>query len=559
MINHSFRFVIFAAVSTKDQAADDRDSIPHQIKRAREIAERRGWVQACDPLIVPGQSRSIDFLHEAIEEISAIRELIGLARQGEVDLVIVRDYDRLARTRTLLTQISSYLSRCKIQIYAVDKPVEPVLPDDLNRRGRGVQSAAMIEALAGLEAEGEISRIAARHHFGMNSAMRDGRWAHSKVIYGYTRQAPHSTEDNPIYTDVPLIVPAEVAIVRRIEKMYMEQGMGGAAIARKLNREGVPSPGGSQWQGSTVLYILKSPFYCGYVTWGLTRRTTVFDADKGGFVNRAMPAPIVESLTEQLGHKPTVFDLLRHPDKLAEQDVYISEGLHEPVRSVEFQKALYAEIERRRSMGGRAASTKGKPYLFTGILFCGYCGARMVAIARRNTVYYACRAHRAGQMCSNKRRPKERDIYDLCKQIIERVASDPQAIEDYIAGQADRDVWALESERESVANALEGLGERRQRWNDAYEAGVIDMDTYSDRLGSLESEHERLMQRLVAINRELQSARTTEARRANLLAAVAKGMPDPTDANRGVIKAHLRRIFESISVRDGQIIHVKMR
>jgi len=82
------RCCIFAAVSTKPQASDERDSIPNQIKQAREVISQRGWDEVCEPLVVPGQSRSLDFLHEALEEIPALAELVALARNCKIDLAI---------------------------------------------------------------------------------------------------------------------------------------------------------------------------------------------------------------------------------------------------------------------------------------------------------------------------------------------------------------------------------------------------------------------------------------------------------------------------------------
>lgn len=90
------RCVVFAAVSSKPQATDDKDSIPNQIERARALIERRGWVEVRDPLVVPGHTRSISWLHEARDEMPAFAELMDLAQSGEVDLVVVRDYDRLS-------------------------------------------------------------------------------------------------------------------------------------------------------------------------------------------------------------------------------------------------------------------------------------------------------------------------------------------------------------------------------------------------------------------------------------------------------------------------------
>src|SRR5579883_2048664 len=100
-----FRVVILAGVSDPQQVRDangeDKDSIPSQIRRCRELIACRGWTEVAEPLIVPGQSRSLNWLHEAIEQIDAYRKLRALVDGGLIDLVVCRHYDRLARTAAL--------------------------------------------------------------------------------------------------------------------------------------------------------------------------------------------------------------------------------------------------------------------------------------------------------------------------------------------------------------------------------------------------------------------------------------------------------------------------
>jgi len=556
-----FRCVIFAAVSSKPQAEDDKDSIPNQIERARDIIKRRGWDEAREPIIVPGQSRSIDFLHEAMEQIPQINNLVDLARGGEIDLVVCRDYDRLARTRSLMTQMSSYFSKCRVQIYALDKPVEPISPEDLDRRGRAIDSAAMVEAIAGLQAEGEISRIVNRRYFGINAAMRRGRWPHPKIAYGYTRVVEHSADGAPIYTDVPRIVPDEAAIVHRIDDMYLQSGMGAVSIARALNAEKIPSPTGKGWRESTIFHILKNAFYCGYIVWGIKRMANV--AENGAFVRRACYSEPVERLKRQLGKTPNAFDVLEHIDKdeLDKHDIIIVEGAHERIRSVQVQKAIYRELDRKRAMGGRAASTSGHTPLFSGILECAVDGAPM--LARRNDsdrIYYSCRTRKIGLECENKKWVREIDIYDAVMDILHQIINDQHIIDRYLAGERLEDEYAASVNNKSYDHLVTELGElekatidvdaRRERWDDAYEANVIDLGTYSSRVQAVEDERASIDRRIVAIRRKLDSIRTVDERRSEILETISN-IPEGTD--RPATKVFLRRLIEKITIRDGQI------
>jgi len=558
-MTNPYRTVIFAAVSGKPQAADDKDSLPNQIRRARKIIERRGWEEVHDPIVVPGHTRSIDFLHEAIEEIPEIAHLINIARQGELDLVICYDYDRLARTRALLTQLSAYFSRCKVQIYAMDKPVEPIPPNELGMRGRGVRSAAMVEAFAGIEAESEISRIVERHHYGMNAGMRKGHWRHARVAYGYTRiSAEHSADAKTVYLDIPVIVTEKAAIVQRMDKMFLD-GAGANIIARTLNLEGMPGPRGKQWHGSTILNILKNPFYCGYVVWGLTRTVTEFSPEAGGFVTKRRKIPAVRELAKHLGRQPTIFDLLDHADELAQYDVVIVRGGHEPIRSEQTQRAIHDELQRRKAIGGRAADTSSPdPLLFSGLLRCAYCDSPFYAMPerKRSRIYYVCRARRTGRLCDNKKWIRENALYDRVMNILREIALKPGMLDTYIEQMSNRNIDGLREEKAGLVSALQGIAARIQRWSDAYEAEVINLETYGERLRGLEQERNRLSTRLTTIQRELDHYQDTTQRREEILTAL-QSIPAPDD--RRATKVFLRRIIDKITIRDAQIERITLR
>lgn len=60
------RCLIWAAVSSKPQASEEKDSIPSQVKAARELIQRNdGWHEVGEPLVIPGHSRSYIFLADA--------------------------------------------------------------------------------------------------------------------------------------------------------------------------------------------------------------------------------------------------------------------------------------------------------------------------------------------------------------------------------------------------------------------------------------------------------------------------------------------------------------
>ena len=550
----AFRCVVFAAVSSAPQAGDDKASIPSQIENARALIHRRGWLEVAPPLVVPGQSRSIDFLHEAIEEIEALRDLVDIAKHGDIDLVICRDYDRLARTRMLLTQISAYLSRCSVQIYAMDKPVEPIPTDEL-RRQHGIYSSATVEAFAGLEAEREIGRMTSRRFFGMNNAMRNGKWRHSKVAYGYTR-ARATAEGVAVMLDVPEIVPAEAEVVRRIDRLYLDLGLGTSDIARQLNLEGVRSPSNGVWYNTSVINILRNPFYAGYVVWGLQRRERVYDPVGERFVKRSLRVPSYERLRKALRRTPGLQDLLDHIDDLAADDVVIVYGEHAPLRTFEDQQRIEREIEARRNVGGRGASARGRrPRLFSGLLTCAECGGPFVCGSRRDDtrIYYRCLTRQRGGECAQRSYVREARLYEQVMDVIRQIASTPGAAKAYLDHRNEEQVDALAEEAGGARTALEALRARRKRWDTAYESGVIDLTEYGRRIGELADEQAAIEDRLAVVERRFADATGKQNRLDEITKAIHQ-MPELTDYR--AVKLWLRRLIAEIVVQDGKMIRL---
>lgn len=67
------------------------------------------------------------------------------------------------------------------------------------------------------------------------------------------------------------IIPEEAEVVRRIFRMWAE-GMGYGAIARQLNRAGVPGPRRVHWSRYGIWEMLRNERYRGVQVWGRTQK-----------------------------------------------------------------------------------------------------------------------------------------------------------------------------------------------------------------------------------------------------------------------------------------------
>jgi DNA invertase Pin-like site-specific DNA recombinase len=90
---------------------------------------------------------------------------------------------------------------------------------------------------------------------------------------GHPKQVLQSGERKSIATDRVILVPGsaqEVQVVRDIYRMLISKGMPIYAIARELNRRGIPYQGGSRWTHHTVADVLTHPKYAGFHVYGRT-------------------------------------------------------------------------------------------------------------------------------------------------------------------------------------------------------------------------------------------------------------------------------------------------
>lgn len=75
--------------------------------------------------------------------------------------------------------------------------------------------------------------------------------------------------DRVILTPGP---PHEVAVVRRIYRLFLDEGLRQGAIAEQLNAEGEAGEGGRPWNNWTVGQVLSNPKYAGVYRFGRSRR-----------------------------------------------------------------------------------------------------------------------------------------------------------------------------------------------------------------------------------------------------------------------------------------------
>lgn len=255
----SKRAVLYARVSSDDRGKDGRN-LASQLEMCREHAQKHGWrvvaELAEDDRGAPGASFELPELSRVLE----------LARAGDLDVLVVRELDRLSRRLAKQLIVEEELKRGGVQIEYVLGEYPDTPEGNLMKNVRAVV------------AEYERLKIAERADRGRRNVVKNGSiMLHGdKPPFGY-----RLSEDGKGL----VIYEPEARVVRMIYTWYVEGDEDGdrltsRPIAARLTEMGVLTwadvHGGfkkrarGEWAWRNVINILKSETYVG--SWHYGRR-----------------------------------------------------------------------------------------------------------------------------------------------------------------------------------------------------------------------------------------------------------------------------------------------
>jgi site-specific DNA recombinase len=343
------KVAIYARYSSDNQ----RDaSIADQLRVCREFGARQGWT------IVD------EFTDHAVSGATLLRSgfqaLMRDALNGRFDVVLAEALDRFSRDQEDTAGLFKRLTFAGVNIVTLAEGDITHLHVGL----KGAMNALFLKDLADKTRRGLRGRV----ELGKSGG---------GLSYGYrVRRATH----DGMATGEREIVPAEAEVVLRIFRDYSAGGSP-KALARQLNAERCPGPGGSPWNPSTIhgnpargTGILNNELYIGRLVWNRLRY--VKDPDTGKRVSR--PNPRSEWVTT------AVPELRIVDDELWNQ-----------------AKARQADMRRVSSNGDPKQFNRARRprYLFSGLTKCAECGGGYVMYWRDRL---ACFGARSRGTCTNR-------------------------------------------------------------------------------------------------------------------------------------------------------------
>lgn len=298
----------------------------------------------------------------------AFQEMMADVKAGKINCIVVKDLSRFGRnyldSGEYIEKIFPFLG---VRFIAINDNY-----DSLNRK---TEFDELMIPFKNLINEAYCRDISIKIRSQLETKRRRGDFTGSFAAYGYLKDPENKNR---------LLIDAFAANVVRDIFCWKIKGLSADDIAERLNRDGILAPLDykksqglrfatpfginihSVWNATTILRILKNPIYTGVLEQGKST-TPSFK------VKRRILKPREEWSIVRGAHKAVI----------AQNDFEI--------------------VQKLLAMDTRTSPKSNVVELFSGIVYCGECGAAMVRktvpSGKKKYIYYVCAAHKNEKTC----------------------------------------------------------------------------------------------------------------------------------------------------------------
>ena len=224
------RAAIYARVSDKSQDGEDKTSIAEQTGDMEAYCESKG-------LTITARYQEVG--RGWTKKRPEFQRMLADARKGRFDTIVCWNSDRLSRGMYPAAALVEVVEAHQIRLEAVMDAID-------------MKTFGLMAAIGKIE----LDNFRERSTMGKRGTAKQGRVPTGGLPYGYRIGDDGRTE----------VVGEQAEVVRRIFRMYVDEGMRAYSIAVRLTDEEVPTQAGKlTWLQSRVHHILGNATYTG--TW----------------------------------------------------------------------------------------------------------------------------------------------------------------------------------------------------------------------------------------------------------------------------------------------------
>ncbi|MDP9426969.1 MAG: recombinase family protein [Actinomycetota bacterium] len=359
------RAALYARVSTEDQAGEDKTSLSEQLLYTRRRADTEGC--------------SVNENHVIAEEVNGrksitqgLEKLRALAEAGDIDVVIVYKWNRLARSVAKYEGFIGLMKLCGVDVVSLDGQANDTPTGKMFNRMMAVFSEFQRDDLVKTMQDGKL-----------------GQARRGNIVPG--RFPPYGFVYNPV-TRTYDVDEARMIHAAHLFRMVGVEGKALWAVKRAFDRDGVPTPaGGRYWNPTTIGRVVRNDIYRPHSAEELRALVEAGNLLPGTAAEKIMPGRVYGIYWYNRRHVENDPDgggrsVTHHPE---------DERIAVPVDITD------AGIELEWVEGARAAvrdnvvfsKAGGREWPLQNRLYCP-CGSKMQP---ETTGYYVCRRHRSGK------------------------------------------------------------------------------------------------------------------------------------------------------------------
>lgn len=391
----------------------------------------------------------------------AIKRLIIDAKEKKFNMVLVLKLDRLSR-------------RQQHVMYLIEDVFDPnnigftsVLENFDTNSSMGKAMLGIMAVFAQLERETIVQRVTDAK----KEAAKQGRYGGGVTPYGYV----YNREIKNIE-----IAPIQAEVVKFIFDEYIKGEVGYQSIVEILSARKIPPPAAAEWNRVSIRKIISSPFYAGMIP-----------------------------------HKGATYP-----------------GHHKAIVSFDVWEKAQQVV---RSRGG-ARPIVINPALLQGIVFCGECGARMrykmvqQKYPKENPTvsrYYACYSQEGSPQYMVKDltcRCGYKSVEKFDKMVVDELVR--MSIDENYFKNATSDLLKTPNTSKdktaltSIRKEYDGIKKRMDKWANAFEEDVIDINEYQEHTKQLNEKRVYLDGELTRLSEKINSEQQRSINLADVLSAL---------------------------------------